>query len=319
MSMVDQQAASVEPGNAEPPVSADGVAPPASEPSGNADGVTPPTGEELNGLAPTPGQGFDQALTDTLSDDNRALVQSDRFKDKDVNALLTSYRELESKLGERAAPQPLAEDATPEQKSEYYTALGRPATPEAYELALPPDLPENTPYDAAFAGEFKHWAHEEGLSQNQAEALHNRYVGMVAQSSAVQFEQLDAQVGEANSQLTSDWGLEDTPKYQRNMEMARRAMDQLGLKKDMVQLGVIHATGAVQNANFIKALSRVGGSMFAEDIMYSGDSTSLENPFSTGKENLTQQSLLIRDDPLRAKSLIRAAGRKNSDFGLADN
>jgi len=55
-----------------------------------------------------------------------------------VDALLKSYRELERRLSQRAAP-PRA-DATPEEIQRFRQAMGIPETPEGYRINAPHDL-----------------------------------------------------------------------------------------------------------------------------------------------------------------------------------
>ncbi|NKX16203.1 hypothetical protein HGG75_10745 [Ochrobactrum pseudogrignonense] len=68
--------------------------------------------------------------------------------------------------------------------------------------------------------------------------------------------------------------------------------------------------------NVAFALAKVGKEMYGEDSTATNASGSLNNPFSSENFNLTQQGKLIRDDPSKAKSLIRAAGGNPAEFGL---
>jgi hypothetical protein len=58
--------------------------------------------------------------------------------------------------------------------------------------------------------------------------------------------------------------------------------------------------------------------MFAEDSMFSGPASYGKNPFTEKEFNMTELSMLIKNDPGKAAILIRAAGQKPSDYGMAD-
>lgn len=128
--------------------------------------------------------------------------------------------------GDPAAPAPLVmpgKDATPEQWSEFYAALGRPETPEAYELPLPEgDTGE-------FAKEMAPILHKNGITAEQAKGLAADWNAMVAKQSEAMAAAEAAQVQAMNAKntaeaqaLQNEWGQAHT----ENMEMARRAIRQ---------------------------------------------------------------------------------------------
>ena len=282
---------------------------PAPAPQDTSSGE-PPAGTDLNGSGQ---DGANNDWTTVLDDDTRQLVEQKGYKSP--NDLGKAYRELTKKLGERA-PEPPADDADTEAWDAYYKSIGRPEKPDGYEFKLPDGVPENIPYDGEFATKFKNWAHNAGLTPKQARALHDQYVNDFVGTAAQANEQVTQYVQEAHSKIQKEWGDAETEGYRKNVELARRAMTQLDLKDDLSRSGLIDANGNVTSAKVAFALARVGSKMFAEDTVFGGPSAGITNPFSDQSENMTQQSLLIKNDPGRAKQLVIAAGKKPEAYGL---
>ena len=99
-----------------------------------------------------------------------------------VDALLKSYRELERRLSQRAAPP--AADAAPEDLLRFRQTMGIPETPDAYSIEAPHEL---CCADAEINGRL-HAAH---FSNDQAQLVYNlaaeRLVPLIAEAAA-QFE-----------------------------------------------------------------------------------------------------------------------------------
>lgn len=128
--------------------------------------------------------------------------------------------------GEPAAAAPLVmpgKDATPEQWAEFYAALGRPETPEAYELPVPEgDTGE-------FAKEMAPILHKHGITADQAKGLAADWNAMVAKQTEAMAAAEAAHVQAMNAKntaeaqaLQNEWG----QAHPENMELARRAIRQ---------------------------------------------------------------------------------------------
>jgi len=246
-------------------------------------------------------------------EDNRTLVEAKQWKS--VDDAIKSYRDLEAHAS-KALKVPSA-DATAEEWNAFYGKLGRPESPDKYELKLNTEaVPQDFPYDEKSAIEFRTWAHEAGLTQQQAQTLHDKFVSQQAGVFTSTREQMAKAEGDAHRAITTQWGDPDTDGYKHNLEYASRAISQLGLKDSLVQRGVLSKDGAVLDANFAFAMAKVGKEMYGEDSTHTNAGGSLSNPFSDQHFNLTQQGQLIRSDPGKAAALIRAAGQKPADYGL---
>lgn len=246
-------------------------------------------------------------------EDNRTLVEAKQWKSADD--AIKSYRDLEAHAG-KAITVPGA-DATAEDWNAFYGKLGRPESPDKYELKLNTEaVPQDFPYDEKSAIEFRTWAHEAGLTPQQAQSLHDKFVGQQAGVFTSAREQMVAAEGDAHRAITSQWGDPDTDSYKHNLEYTSRAISQLGLKDSLVKGGILSPQGSVLDPTVAFALAKVGKEMYGEDSTATNASGSLNNPFSDEHENLTQQGQLIRSDPGKAASLIRAAGKNPASYGL---
>lgn len=255
-----------------------------------------------------------------LSEDNRTLVEAKKWAGEDgsidLNKIADGYRNLESHAS-KSLKVP-GEDATPEDWNAFYQKLGRPEKPEGYELKLNTEtVPEDFPYDETSAVEFRNWAHEAGLTPHQAQKLHDKFVEYQAGQFGSAREQAAKQETAAHREIVSQWGDPDSSGYKQNLELATRAISQLGLKDALTEGGLLSQDGAIRNAKIATALAKVGKELYAEDVFANAATGVMSNPFSDGDSfNLTKQGELIRKDPGRAKALIRAAGKNAAEYGL---
>jgi hypothetical protein len=251
----------------------------------------------------------------SFNEDTQQLFRDKGYKN--VDDLGKAYKELSSKLGEKTLAPPDPETGTQEDWDAFYSKMGRPETPEGYAYKLPEGLPETTPYDADFASQFKTWSHEAGLSPKQSAQLHDHYMTHIANQLQVAAQATATRVSETHQAIMDKWGPPETEAYKRNVTLASRAVKHLELQGPLEEAGLLNDQGMVTNATMAFALARVGQKMFAEDNVFSGPGTAPYNPFSDKSSNMTQQSVLIKNDPQRALTLIRAAGKNPKDFGFS--
>jgi len=157
--------------------------------------------------------GFTAAATKELRSDPRFIAWASKFKSFDD--AVKSALELESKMGTMVAIP--GEDATPEQKAEFYKRLGVPEKPEEYEL---PEI-DGLEYDEEAIAEFKGLAKELNLTKEQAKKF---YEYAASKSKAIQ-EQAAQQMEENEakrkaekeaviSTLKKEWGDDFEPNQQ---------------------------------------------------------------------------------------------------------
>lgn len=256
-----------------------------------------------------------------LSEENRALVEAKKWASDDgsidLNKVLSGYSNVEA-YSKQTLKLP-GENATAEDWNALYTKLGRPEKADGYELKLNAEtIPEGFPYDENSAVEFRNWAHEAGLSPRQAQLLHDKFVAHQAGTFTASAEQAARAEGDTHRDLTTAWGSPESEPYKRNVELAGRAISQLGVKAAFIESGVMSKDGAIRNASIAKAMAKVGSELYAEDSMALTANGVLSNPFSDGANfNRTKQGELLRSDPKKAKALIQAAGKNPVEYGLS--
>lgn len=179
------------------------------------------TGQQPAAPAPTGGE---QPWYSTIQDESiRGYAELKGWKDP--SAAIDSYRNLE-KL--RGVPEHellrMPKEGDQDAWGQFYSRLGRPETPDAYELPVPDGD------DGAFAGEAAKWMHEAGLSKSQAHKLaemNNQFItAQVTQYEANLAAQQDREMGE----LKTEWG----SAYDQNVEIARRGAKQFGMAEKML-------------------------------------------------------------------------------------
>lgn len=258
----------------------------------------------------------------TLDEDTRGWLQKLGL-DKDPVSLAKSAYEKEKLLG--GSIKVPGKDATPEERDAFLNKLGRPAKPEEYAFTPPKDLPEGLPYDADRANKLKTDLHALGLTQAQAAAIHDMYIGEIAgahgAATTQQAEQVRVRAEKATDELEKLWGPVDGDTAKANFEMAGRVFtDVPGGQELLVELqglGLVGPNKEVLSAPLAKAFAAMGGALFQEDNVLKGRRDVVSNPFAEGKDfNLTKQMALVKEDPDHARSLIAAAGKKPEDFGL---
>jgi hypothetical protein len=285
------------------------------DPNGNGDGVEKTSDGSFV---------FDagKAYAD-LDADTRAWLQTVGV-DKDPKALATKAYNQEKLLGNRI-PLP-GKDATPEELNEFYAKLGRPETADKYELKAPADMPEGLPYDGEFAKRAAAEGHKLGLTQAQMAGLHDFWVteqvGMFNGAVEGNLGELKAKADAAKEGLTKLWGPEDSPTYKANLEIADKVFTMVPGGQEVLEelkgLGLVGPNKEVLSLPLAKMFAALGSSLYKEGEVLRGNPDVIGNVFDSTSDayNMTEQHKLAKSDPAKAASLIRAAGKKPTDFGL---
>lgn len=94
------------------------------------------------------------------------------------------------------------EDATPEELDKFYNKLGRPETPDKYEI----ELSEDIEYDPEFLNSFKNTAHKLGITQKQAKDMISWYNTEVQRISTNLQKADEERIAKATAELKARWG-----------------------------------------------------------------------------------------------------------------
>lgn len=175
---------------------------------------------------------------------------------KDPVETVKSYREIEKKQGTSISlPK---ENATPEEVNAFYSKLGRPETPEAYQLPVPEGQ------DATLAQNMSKIMFDNGVPAKSAQALAtawNEYQAQQAQAYEAEQEKIAEQQAE---NLKKEWGA----KYETNEVIAKNAVKAFGVTGDQIDQ-LQQAMGYDGVMKFFQNL----GSKIGEDKFISGDAS----------------------------------------------
>lgn len=255
-----------------------------------AEGAQGAAAAAQSGSAPAEGAQGSKAWYEGLVKDADNLKTIEAKKWGSPEEAIKSYRELETRLSQGQKTQ-------------------APADPKEYAFNVPDEIKDG--YSNEFADTYRNLAHKAGLSKEQAAAIHDGVLQFSSQSAKAQAEAQQAQltkaVLETKTALEQAWGAEKSPEFNRNIEMSKRAIAQLdpGLMDALKQSGIVTKDGTITNAAVFKALAKAGATMFAEDSMF-GAASQNKNPFAKETEDLNLQGQIFKQNPERAKLLIRS-------------
>ncbi|HET6890531.1 MAG TPA: hypothetical protein VFH31_05465 [Pyrinomonadaceae bacterium] len=218
----------------------------------------------------------------------RGFVQNRGWKDP--GSLADSYRNLEKLTGvpaDQILKLPKEDDV--EGWGKVYDRLGRPQTPDGYQLPVPDGVPQD--FAKAASAKF----HELGLPAKQAQELTkwwNEQNASMAENMAMQREQqAEADMGE----LKREWG----QKFDAEVETGRRAVRQFGI--DPETLGKIE--DSIGTAALMKMFNKIGKGL-GEASFEGGDRGNSQPQFGVSKDAAMQRiSELKQDQAWTAKYL----------------
>lgn len=251
------------------------------------DGTTPMPAPADNGRA----VGWRDALPEELRD-AAALARFD-----DVAALAREHVHLQSLIGRKGLIPPGA-SATPEERAAFFTALGRPASAEDYDLSeIAP--PEGMPWDDAMQSAMLGAMHEAGLTNDQARAVIAAYTEMRGtawrQAMTVQREVADR----ALAGLEAEWG----ERFGERVDLANRAFRAtFGADfDDIAGLELVSGGRVGDHPGFVRAFAALGTRMAEPELVGAARSAQGESG-ETARLKLRQ---LERDPAFRAALLDR--------------
>jgi len=255
-------------------------------------GNSAPNAVDGQGANQVANQGTGDAPQDwsaSFSDDMRGMIQTKGWKSP-ADAI-NSYVNLERLLGADKAGRGVVlpkDDAPKEDWDQFYTKLGRPESPDKYNIKAPDG--NTSEFGQAAAARF----HELGITAKQAEGLTewwNEYAGSHAQNSDAEFEQksaIDVQ------DLRKAWG----DKFDANAELARRARREAGLSEDE-GVAIEKALGLKKAAEVFAFL----GKQFAESPIKGGEGERASSFGATPADAKARIAALKNDTNWTAKYL----------------
>jgi len=202
-----------------------------------------------------------------LPDDLKENATLQKFKD--VGGLSSSYLSMQEMLGSRVKVP--TEESTDEERSDFYTKLGRPETPDKYELQIDERFSQN-PQDQQKIQEFREKAFEQGFSNKQAQKAVDFYTDMINGAMIDQDAVLGQARVSAETALKKEWGV---TQYDKNLALSRRAFNRFAdddLKK------FVNENGISNNVAMIKFLHKIGTAFNEPEMAGAGkDSASIDS------------------------------------------
>lgn len=128
-----------------------------------------------------------------------------------------SYLDLQS--ARESAIQVPGEDATDEDRNAFYSKMGVPETPDAYEIGKPADLPEGMAYSEELETWFKGAAHARHMSSENATSLFNEFNEMQIKGYNAELAAEKVAIEKAENTLKDAW---PGDAYAENKEIAHR-------------------------------------------------------------------------------------------------
>jgi len=224
---------------------------------------------------PPPGANDSPSWRETLPDDLKTEKTLEKFKD--IPGLAKTYIELEkdaSRLRNAKGVIVPGEKSKPEEWDAYYKALGRPDTPDGYELTAP-ELPEGMTYDEARTKAFAAIAHKEGMTAKQLKALHSAFNDMAKAEFEAQTKAVTEFREKSTAALKTKWGKD----YDANLAQADAGIDRIfgpEFKKMLVDTGLKDHPAMIEG--ILKATQSIG-----EHALVNGNPRAGEGPLNRGE------------------------------------
>lgn len=215
------------------------------------------------------------AWHESLSEETRAIEGADQVfeKFKDVDSLVSGYMNAEKLARSKSEGIKVpGEDASDAEREEFYKALGRPESPDGY------DITEFTEGDEApFASEelqpVVEALHAKGLNQDQVAAVLKIGAENLSSGQDAFVEMHKEMASETDAQLREEWG----DKYHANMAAVKTVAEKFEV------LETLKETGLANHKPIIDMLHKVS-SLVSEDSLPVPSSSSGQTPQETRSE-----------------------------------
>jgi len=188
----------------------------------------------------------DGKFSDNVPEDIKGLLEAKKWNS--VDQLVKGYRELE-KLTGTGKHLVIPDDDNPDAWANVYNALGRPESPDKYELQYEGEVPISD----ELVSQFKEYAHGLGLNQKQFNDIVSFQLDVVDS----QLKALEEQKQAAVKQLKEKWG---EANYDTKVRQARQTADKLGI------YDILEKKGLASDPDIILMLDAIANKI-AEDTI----------------------------------------------------
>ncbi len=225
----------------------------------------------------------------------KGWVENKGFHQKDVSEVAKSYRNLEKLMGAEKAGRTVEIPTNPDDQSQmdsFYNRLGRPESPDKYELAFPKEGG-----DEKFAAWAKGTFHKLGLTAKQAKALSEEWNGFVGGKATESVEAYQSSVATDEATLKKEWGAAYDNKIKTAKIAARQFVTGAGMDADVVD----RLEDAMGYGNLMKFFSSIGEKI-GEDNFVAGDTSAGFGTLTPGQAK-SKLADLVGDKEFNARYL----------------
>ncbi len=279
--------------------------PPPAAPTTTAAPPAPPAGATETKVSVnadgTPGavpKGEPSKWTDSFDPELKDYVTQKGFQEP--KAVLESYRNLE-KL--RGVPQDrlLKLPDTPDDKAwnDVFTKLGKPATPEGY------DLKPKDPQDPSFTNWAKDAFHKLNLTTEQGKALVKQFDAFQEQGRVEAQEKYTAEVQEQTGKLRKEWGAA----FNQNVNRARQAYRQFGIPDAAIDT----LEKSIGFDGVMKMFHQLGTSV-GEHTFINGDGGAGFQDAVLTPDQANARIKALKQDPEWASKYLKGAAKERSEM-----
>lgn len=194
-------------------------------------------------------------------------------KYKTAEDLEAGYKSLETKLGHKGISVP-GEGASAEEVNAFWSQIGKPATPDEYNIALADGSPTE------LADWFKQTAHANNFTKTQAETFAQQYSEFAEKSATAAW---NAQAEAAETALRSEYGA----KYEANLKTAFSTLTSFVGEGEANRIAANYGN----DAGLIKMLINFSKAVGEDTIADSGNKS-----FGVGKEQAMSEINAIMKD-----------------------
>jgi len=216
---------------------------------------------------------------DSISEDYRNDPNIEKFTE--IDALAKSYINATKMIGQDKVAIP-NNNSTDDQWNEVYAKLGRPESPDKYQIDTKSDV---VPFDEGAIKSFTEQSHKLGLNNKQAQGILEFYKNAIegsAQQSKIDTETAQAQ---AEQELRQEWGRDFEGKVKQAGALAKA-----NINSEVLDMQLQDGTRIGDHPEIIKGFAKIADMMSEDKIV----STESEN-VNTTKDIESEISSIMND------------------------
>lgn len=170
-----------------------------------------------------------ESWVSTLPEEMRGQIPEEYQKDesltkfKTIPDMVKSFKEMETLVGKKGVIMP-TDKSTPEEINKFYNTLGRPESPDKYEIKLPENLNKKLSIDEEGKKSYLSMAHKLGLTNKQANELLAFHLTSLSDGMTRADKAYEEKMNELKTQLNGKWGDKTQEKIALAQDMTKKIL-----------------------------------------------------------------------------------------------